>query len=166
MWDDSGGVTDGVIIIIVVVVEAIPTGMILPTKWCDGGVVIVDDTPAVITIPSDGSGCRGTPTDGGGCSDGRADGTPTGTVVPTGGGCTDGRCRWVRGISDVDGIPTGADIPIGGGDRLDDIRCRRDGGSSRTLYRWPSRSRACLRWERWFPLRRTPSASTTTWHLA
>jgi hypothetical protein len=161
MWDGS---CSGVVIIIIVV-EGTPTGMILPTKWCDGGVGIVDDTPAVITIPSDGSGCRDTPTDGGGCSDGRADGTSTGTVIPTN-GCPDVRCRWDWGISDVDGIPTGADIPVGGGDRLVDVRCRRNGGSSSTRYRRPSRSRACLRWERWLPLRRTPSASTTTWHLA
>ena len=166
MWDGSGSLADVAVIIIIIVVDGTPTGMNLPTKWCGDVGGIIDDITADIYIPFDGSGRRDTPTEGGGCADGRADGTPTGTVTPTGGGCTDVRCRWGRGISDVDGIPTGVVIPIGGGDRLDDVRCGRDGGRSRTRYRWPSRSRACLRWERWLPLRRTPSASTTTWHLA
>ena len=74
MWDGSGGVADGVIIIIVVVVEAIPTGMNLSTKRCGGVGGIIDDIIADIGIPFDGSGRRDTPTDDGGCSDGRADG--------------------------------------------------------------------------------------------
>ena len=108
MWDGSGSLADGVVINIIVVVEAISTEISLPTKWCGGVGGIVDDITADIDVPADGSGCCDTPTDGGGCSDGRVDGTPTGTVIPTGGGgCTDVRCRWDRGMSGVDGIPTG-----------------------------------------------------------
>ena len=139
MWDGSGSLADGAVIIIIIVVDGTPTGMIIPTKWCGGVGGIIEDAPYVITIPFYGSGRRGTPTDGGGCSDGRVDGTPTGAIIPTGGGeCTDVRRRRAWGSSGVDGIPTGAGIPIGGGGRLDDVRCGRNGGSSSTRYPWPS----------------------------
>ena len=131
MWDGSGSLADGVIINIIVVVEAIPTRINLPTKWCGGVGGIFDGTPADINIPFDGSGRLDTPTNSVGSSDGRLDGTPR-TVIPTGGGgCPDVRCRWDWGVSGVNGTPTGAVIPIGGGDRFD-VRCRRDGESSST----------------------------------
>ena len=128
MWDGSGSLADGVIINIVVVVEAIPTGINLPTKRCGG----VGGIPADIYIPFGGSGRLDTPTDSGGCSDGCFDVTHTGTAIPTGGGgCPDVRCRWDWGISGVDGIPPGVVIPIGGGDRLN-VRCRWDRVGSST----------------------------------
>jgi hypothetical protein len=75
---------------------------------------------------------------------------------------TDGGGR-VDGIFDV--TPAETIVPTGGGGRPD-VRCRWDWGSSSTCYGWPSRSCArSPRW-RWLPLRRTPSASTMTCHLA
>jgi hypothetical protein len=65
MWDGSGSLADGaVIIIIIVVVEAISTGISLPTKWCGGVGGIVNDITTDINIPVNGSGRLDTPTDG------------------------------------------------------------------------------------------------------